>query len=156
MKTALFNEHVGFNSMSVLLEGGTDPSLADERGEIPLHVLTRSADLRTVKIFQSTELAGVNPDVKTNARLTAWNIMEQREGVTADLENASKEFDGQVGHAKRISGVLRCCGDSTFGIMKGLKESESMHITIVVAGFGLIMLHLGPIHKILLILIRNI
>jgi len=106
MKTALFNEYVGFNSMSVLLEGGTDPSLADERGEIPLHVLTRSADLRTVKIFQSTELAGVNPDVKTNARLTAWNIMEQREGVTADLENASKNLMAKLDMQNEFQGFF--------------------------------------------------
>lgn len=76
------------HSISVLLDGGANPALIDEHGETPLHALARSGDSRSIEIFQAADLAQVDPEAKNNAGLTPWDLMSQREGVTAEVRFA--------------------------------------------------------------------
>ena len=48
----------------------------------------------------------MDSDTKTNAGLTAWNNMAQREGVTVDLENALKNLMAKMDTQSKPKGFF--------------------------------------------------
>ncbi|KAL8832371.1 MAG: hypothetical protein Q9170_004907 [Blastenia crenularia] len=91
----VINDSINSNShecISLLLKYGAISSTADMFGETPLHAVARCGDLRTIKIFQATELDGVNVEAKTHEGLTAWDLVRQRIDLTDEIEDAFVEL----------------------------------------------------------------
>lgn len=87
----VLNDSIENNShdcVALLLESGADLTIANDDGETALHILARRADHRTLEIFMASDLEDMNPEAKTNAGLTAWDLMRQRVDVSDKVEQA--------------------------------------------------------------------
>ena len=89
------NAAIEYNShlcISLLFESGVSLSTIGQYGETALHTVARRGDLRTMDIFQAARLEGLDTRAKTDAGLTAWDIMGQRVNVNDELEGAFRKL----------------------------------------------------------------
>ena len=93
------NDSIETNShecTALLFESGVNLSLRDLNNETALHILARLGDLQTMEIFQAADLEGLDPDAKTEAGLTAWDLMRRRVDVSEEMQSAFRNLMAKI------------------------------------------------------------
>ena len=117
----VMNQSIEDNShecISLVLNSGTDLSIAGRAGETPLHVISRCTDLETLGIFQAADLEDVDPDARSNADRTARDLFAQSVEVDADIEKAFQRLLARMGSESAFVGF--------FDAMEKMPISEKM------------------------------
>ena len=128
----LVNESIRENShgcISLALDSGADLSIVNQKGETPLHVIARCADLETVLIFEASDLEDLDLDARNNADMTARDIFAQRENVGTDLEKAFQRLIARLEAKSAFVGF--------FDAVEKLPISEKEVVNVLVNNSGM-------------------